>query len=644
MTHPTATPVSHTSADLTAERLDALRDLIPEAFTEGKVDFAKLRAALGDLVDDRPERYSFTWAGKRDAIRLLQTPTRATLVPAKDESVNWDTTQNLFIEGDNLEVLKLLYKAYYGRVKLIYIDPPYNRGKDFIYPDDYADPLRPYLQLTGQMDAAGNLLTSNTEASGRYHSAWLNMMYPRLFVARQLLTEDGSIFVSIGEQEVHNLRALMSELFGEENFVATVVWQKSKRGDAKLIAQTHDYVLVFAKNKDAIIQNGAWRIAKPGVDEVLTQYQRLRTIHKNNHEQISEAMRKWYSELPRDDPRRAHMHYRNSDERGLYFTDNFAGPDDGRTSRPRYDIIHPVTGRPCKKPSTGWRWDEERTKRALAANPPLIHFGSDETTIPCRKTYLITTLGQPFASVFYRDGRSATLELETILGSSLMDFPKNPEVLQDFVRLASDTDSVVMDFFAGSASMAQAVMQQNTEDDGNRRFIMVQLPEPTGDRKYPTISDIGKSRVRYQSAKLNTGGAEQQDRGFRIFKLSPSHFTNWSGTASAIPADYHRQLEAFTDPLTQRHDAEAVIWEVAIKEGYALTSRVEAAAVAGHVVYRVSDPDRSQHFHICLDDEVAPALAVALGLGKEDLFVCRDLALDDSAAANLALQCRLKTI
>jgi adenine-specific DNA-methyltransferase len=241
--------VPEASVDLLAERIDQLKDLFPEVFTEGKVDFEKLRATLGDLVDDRPERYTFAWAGKRDAIRLLQTPTRATLVPGREESVNFDETQHLFIEGDNLEVLKLLYKPYFGRVKMIYIDPPYNTGNDFIYPDNYADPLATYLQLTVQQDAIGNLLTSNPETSGRYHSAWLSMMYPRLFYARQLLREDGVIFVSIDEHEVHNLRLLMNEVFGEENFIGqiTVLTNPKGRVLSEHLAQTHDYLLVYAR-------------------------------------------------------------------------------------------------------------------------------------------------------------------------------------------------------------------------------------------------------------------------------------------------------------------------------------------------------------------------------------------------------------
>jgi adenine-specific DNA-methyltransferase len=217
-------PVERTSPDIAAEQLDRLRQIFPEVFSEGKVDFDKLRATLGENVATGPERFSFGWAGKQQAISLLQTPSHATLLPCPEESIHFDTTGNVFIEGDNLEVLKLLYKPYFGRVKLIYIDPPYNTGQDFVYPDNYADPLATYLQLTGQMDADGNLLTSNPETSGRYHSAWLSMMYPRLFLARQLLREDGVIFLSIDDHEVHHLRLLMNEVFGEENFVAHIVW------------------------------------------------------------------------------------------------------------------------------------------------------------------------------------------------------------------------------------------------------------------------------------------------------------------------------------------------------------------------------------------------------------------------------------
>ena len=246
------TPVARTSPDLTAELQSQLKSILPDAFAEGKIDFDKLRALLGSAVDTRQERFTFTWAGRGDAIATLQTPSRATLLPCPEESVDFDTTRNLFVEGDNLEVLKLLYKAYHQKVKLIYIDPPYNTGQDFVYPDDFRDPLAAYLKLTGQADAAGNLLTSNPETSGRYHSAWLSMMYPRLFLARQLLRDDGVIFVSIDDHEVHHLRMVMNEVFGEENFVATVLWQKvySPKNSAMHFSEDHDYVVIYAREAE----------------------------------------------------------------------------------------------------------------------------------------------------------------------------------------------------------------------------------------------------------------------------------------------------------------------------------------------------------------------------------------------------------
>jgi len=245
-------PVDKTSTPINDRRKQVLKEEFPEIWVEGKIDFDQLKNTLGEMVDDSPERYSFTWAGKKDAFRILQTPTRATLSPVKEKSVNFDDTKNLFIEGDNLEVLKLLYKSYYNSVKLIYIDPPFNTGKDFIYPDDFRDPLEPYLKLIGEMDSDGNLLTSNPDTSGRYHSSWLSMMYPRLFIARQLLREDGAIFIEIDDTEIHNLRMIMNEIFGEENFVATIIWQKkySPQSDAKWLSDNHDYILCYAKNKE----------------------------------------------------------------------------------------------------------------------------------------------------------------------------------------------------------------------------------------------------------------------------------------------------------------------------------------------------------------------------------------------------------
>ena len=326
-----------TSGDVVGVQIDKLKALFPVCVTEGKIDFEKLRSTLGSAAESGPGRFTFSWAGKDDAVGLLQTPSRGTLLPCPDESVNFETTSNAFIEGDNLEVLKLLFKPYFGKVKLIYIDPPYNKLKDYIYPDNYSDPLKNYLLQTGQIDDDGNLATSKVDRVGRVHSGWLSMMYPRLFLARQMLSEHGSIIVSIDDNEMHHLRLLMNEVFGEENFIGTIVWQKSKKGDSKLVATTHEYILVYARDKEALIKAGKWRRKKPGVDDILAHYQSLCVDLGDDHEEIGEQMKKWYSGMADTDPRKKSSHYKWSDSRGLYFADNFAGPDDGRKSRPRYD-------------------------------------------------------------------------------------------------------------------------------------------------------------------------------------------------------------------------------------------------------------------------------------------------------------------
>lgn len=481
--------ISGTSGDVVAAQVEKLRELFPEVVVEGKVDFDKLRATLGGAVESGPGRFSFSWAGKDDAINLLQTPSRATLIPCPEESINFETTGNVFIEGDNLEVLKLLFKPYFGRVKLIYIDPPYNKLKDYIYPDNYSDPLKNYLIQTRQIDDDGNLVTNKVDRIGRLHSGWLSMLYPRLFLARQMLTELGAIFVSIDDDEMHHLRAVMNEIFGEENFVGTLVWQRSKKGDSKLIAITHEYILVYARDKDAVTKAGKWRRKKPGVDDVLAHYEAVRKQLVDDHVAIGQDMRKWYASLPDKDSRRSHAHYKWSDARGLYFAADFSGPDDGRKSRPRYDIFHPVTGKSCKKPSTGWRWDEETTQDALAEDPPRIHFGEDETTVPCRKSYLMEVDSEPFSSVFYRDGRAATSKLAELIGSNIMDFPKSVDVLKGIISLVADEDSIVLDFFAGSCPTAQAVLELNREDGGRRTFFCVQLPEPVDDPQFHNIGN-----------------------------------------------------------------------------------------------------------------------------------------------------------
>jgi adenine-specific DNA-methyltransferase len=623
------TPTRHTepivtqTPDLPAERLTALRELFPDIFTEGKVDSSKLRAAVGDLADDTPERYTFSWAGKRDAIRLLQTPTRATLVPARDESLDFDATQNLFIEGDNLEVLKLLYKPYFGRVKMIYIDPPYNTGNDFVYPDNYADPLATYLQMTGQQDADGNLLASNTETSGRYHSAWLSMMYPRLFLARQLLREDGVIFVSIDDNEVHNLRIAMNEAFGEENFIDCLVWQKkvSPSNDAKWFSSDHDYIVVYARSKEI------WRPRR------LTRNERQLDYYKN----------------PDNDPR--------GSWNSATYTCNKS-----KEQRPNlyYPVVNPNTGEAIWPRETAvWAYSREEHQRHV--NEGRLYWGADgRSKIPRLKTFLseardvVPRSIWPYSEVGHT--QEATQEFMSYFPQGGFDSPKPPRLIEKILRISTEAceQEIVLDFFSGSCTTAQAVFELNQEDGGNRRFIMVQLPEPTGRPDYPTIADIGKERIRRVIARMKGAGDEQPafdqvheagDLGFKVFKLAPSHFKPWVGVAQPTPQQYTDQMALFDDPLVDGWTAAGVIQEIALKEGYGLACQVEKmAAVTGQTVYRVADPQREQSFAICLDDRITLAALTPLQLAKDDRFVCRDRALDDEAAANLALQCRLKTI
>jgi adenine-specific DNA-methyltransferase len=618
-----------TSASITDEQKAKLKSLFPEIITEGgKIDFDRLKLTLGEAVDAGKERYGMNWPGKAECFKTIQQSSMATLIPARDESVNFDTTENLIIEGDNLETLKLLQKAYLGKVKMIYIDPPYNTGNDFIYPDNFSESLETYLRYTGQTDEEGRKFSTNSETDGRFHSKWMNMMYPRLFLARNLLREDGVAFISIDDHEVNNLRKLCDEVFGEENFVATLVWEKSKKGDAKLIAVSHEYVLVVAKNKQYMIEKGIWRRKKPGAEEVLSHYQQIRQTFDDKHDAISNAMRAWYSSLPKNDPRRAHEHYRWSDKRGLYFADNFAGPDDGRESRPRYDIIHPETKKPCKKPSTGWRWDEERTKQALLADPPLIHFGPDETTIPCRKSYLADISYEPFASVFYRDGRAGTLELEKLVGKGLVEFPKDKDILADFIDLATEPDSIVLDFFAGSGTTAQAVLEKNIQDGGRRKFVLVQLPEPATHTQFPTIADITKQRVRAVLKKLHDEGVSQLplqgqhkgDHGFKVFKLQSSNFKAWNTEQPKDEAELGKQLTLHVDHLVAGRTQDDVLYELLLKSGFPLDTKVEQIAMAGKIVFSIADGAML----ICLEKELTPEVIKAMAEKKPERVVCLD--------------------
>lgn len=621
MTQRKTDRVETQSAHPLDERLEHLKQLYPEAVTEDGIDFDALRNLLG-IEFPQKERYQFTWAGKQEALLSLQKRSKGTLKPVPEESVNWDSTGHLFIEGDNLEVLKLLYKSYFGRVKMIYIDPPYNTGNDFVYPDNYTDPLGEYLRMTAQVDEQGNLQVSRQELNGRKHSAWLSMMYPRLFLARQLLQEDGLLFVSIDDRELSNLRLLLNEIFGEENFVGSVVWKRRQNVDSRTktgLSSDHEYAIIFRKNDDARLR---------GQEKDLSKYSN-----------------------PDNDPR------------GAWSSDNLVGLAT-KDQRPNlhYELVNPDTGHAYECPEAGWRYSRQTMARLIADGRILWPSSLDGR--PRLKRFLNELTSEYTGLTSVIDGvysTTATLELKKLFdGRDIFDFPKPSEYIKMLIQqgTTSDGNDIILDFFAGSSTTAHAVMSLNREDAGNRHFIMVQFPEPTDNPDYPTIADIGKERIRRviqrmiddEAGKLE--GFEQhpdEDLGFRVFKLDSSAMRQWEDmpASTTTPEEYARQLEMFVkDPLLEGWTIDDVIAEVAIKEtGFSLSYRVEQVAeVTELTLYRVIDDEKEQFFYICLDDKLSLDALKPLNLQRDDLLIFRDSAVTDTIVANLVLTCRIKSI
>jgi len=626
------------SPDLTQDNITKIQTMFPGCVTEatdenGKirlaVDFDQLRQELSDSIVEGPqERYHLNWPGKREALITANAPIAKTLRPAREESVEFGTTQNLFIEGDNLEALKLLQETYLGKVKMIYIDPPYNTGNDFVYDDDFAESSAEFLERSNQKDDEGNRLVANTTANGRFHSDWLSMIYPRLKLARNLLCDDGVIFVSVDDKESDNLRKVCDDVFGPENFVSQIVWQRSKKGDSKLIAKVHEYILCYVRSKITTIERGVWRRPKDGADQVLAKHLELREKHGSDHLAIREEMQAWFKKLAQNDPRKAHKHYNWSDDRGLYFASDFAGPDDGRASRPRHDILHPVTGKPCKKPSTGWRWDEARTLRELEQDPPRIHFGVDETTIPNRKSYLSEIGTEPYSSVFYRDGRSATLEVEALVGKGLFPFPKNTEVISELVELVTKPGDIVCDFFAGSGSTAHAVLNVNSKQDESRNFILVQLPEDTGRSDFETIAQISKERIRRAGQKILEGECHpdwNKDVGFRVLKIDSS---NMADVFYAPDETTQAGLLDLVDNIKSDRTPEDLLFQVLLDWGVDLTLPIRRETFHGKTVFFVADTA----LVACFDSSITDELVKDIASRQPMRVVFRDTAFKDDAA------------
>ena len=565
--------------NLNQQQIDKLQQLFPEVFTEGKIDWQKLQATLGEAVD-LGERYGLGWKGKSDVFATIQEKTVQTLHPDRANSVDWDTTGNMFIEGDNLAALKILHKAYYGKVKMIYIDPPYNTGNDFIYNDDFKQTRRSYETEAGITDDEGNVVRDDglrTNTGGHKHSNWLNMMYPRLFLARNLLRQDGVIFVSIDDNEVHNLRLMMNEIFGEENFVAQIIWERAY-APVNLkhhFSESHDYIVCFARNIDQL----------------------GRLSLKRNEE--------------------ADARYKNpdNDPRGPYKADNFSvGPANPKNI---YEIITP-SGRRILPPSgRSWLFSQERTNELIADNR--VWFGKEGNNAPAYKRFLSEVKDgvTPMTVWKYTDvghSQDATKEVKDLFdGVAYFDYPKPAKLIKQLASLCTDGNDIILDFFSGSGTTAHAVTELNAEDGCNRRWICVQLPELTDEKSeaykagYRTIADIARERIRRAGAKIRADQADKLasldtplDLGFRAYRVDDSNFKQWNELVSD-PEEIRQQALANLDPLEEGTTDEDLLTELLLKRGISPLAKIE------------------QHDNFCLIPSEKLAICLAHSM-TEELF------------------------
>jgi len=605
------------SFTFTEDRLRELQQVVPEAFADGKINWDTLREALGDhLEDEEQEHFGLTWPGKREARRLAAMPSKGTLVPVPGEGVNEENTHNIFIEGDNLEVLKLLQKSYAGRVKMIYIDPPYNTGNDYVYPDDYSEPLETYLKRINSADDEGKILTTNTKASGRFHSNWLNFMYPRLLLAKKLLQNDGVIFVSIDDTEVHNLRLIMEEVFGEENFVADIIWQKkfARQNDATYFSTMHDHILCFAKISINVDIEKGWKL----------------------------------NLLPRTDETNAGYANIDNDPRGPW-TSVVLSAKSG-TEKLRYKIKTPG-GRECMPPE-GRYWSVTQDKFNDLVNDNRIWFGSNGNGIPRLKTFLSEVQSglRPNTIWFHEEvshNQAARQYLKKLFnGKAVFDSPKPVELLLQMITLASSKrDDIYLDFFAGSGTLAEAVFEKNLSDNGKRKFILVQLPEPINDEKYANIAEICKDRIRRVISKLKTKPFEDIDLGFTAYKLEQSNYQNWQSFEQKDTNQLEMQFSKVESPLVFGWSKINLFTEILILQGFPLDSLIKALpAFHENTIQEVTHEFCAHKLYICLDEKITDTTVEALSIRPEDIFVCLDTALTDEAKLRLSDRCQLKVI
>ncbi len=598
------------SPNLTQDNIARIRDLFPGCVTEAKgedgavklaVDFDQLRQELAESIVEGPqERYHLNWPGKRDALLAANAPIAKTLRPCREESVDFDSTKNLFIEGDNLDALKLLQETYLGKVKIIYIDPPYNTGKDFIYEDDFAQSAKEYLRKTNQVDEHGHRLVANRDSNGRFHSDWLTMMYSRLRIARNLLQQDGLIVISIDEIEHANLKKLCDEVFGGHNFCGEIVWKNSSKNDQDYISIQHEYFVVYARDKQA--NKGEWVERKQGLEEIYKAFDGFKRQHGTSWEAIHAAALEWYRTFPESNPIVDSRHYNWMDARGVYFASDISGPNFGQYV---YAVEHPITKQPAKPPASGWRYPESEMKQRIADER--IHFGLDHTTIPKNKTYLKDTEFQSLTSMRFVDGRAASNRLEELFGAKVFTNPKDELLLADlFKAVGVSGNDLVLDFFSGSATTAHAVFEHNKNTGSNCRVVLVQIAESleemlkvaTGSSKKvvqdamaflksanlpQTISELSKERIR-RAGELVRQSSAKVDIGFRAFKIDASSMADVYYLPDALDK---AKFDLFVDNIKADRTPEDLLFQVMLDWGVDLALPITKQSIQGKDVFFV---------------------------------------------------------
>lgn len=586
------TELKGTSLDILKENLEKMKQYFPEAFEEGKINFDILRQILGGYVDDAREKYQFTWNGKGKALHISQTPSLGTLRPCHEKSKNWDSTENLYIEGDNLEVLKILQRSYHRAIKMIYIDPPYNTGHDFVYKDDFKDNIENYKQVTGQVDAEGRALSANTESGGRYHTNWLNMMYPRLRLARNLLADDGVIFISIDDNEIENLRKICNEIFGEENFLMQIAWRRTdNQPNIGNYARVKEYILGFARNIKQL------------------KLQKLPLTEKAKKE------------------------YRYHDEQGTFRRAILL-------DKTRGHYYYPVTTKSGHILNGPWMLEKGDFETLDKSGGIYWTSGGDEQ--PYGKIYLKDSKGQipnDFWGIEFGTNQRASDEINKLFGFRIFDFAKPSSLILNLVAIGTGKNDIVLDFFSGSATTAQSVMQLNKEDSGKRKFIMIQLPEECSKDSqaykngFKRLSDIGEERIRLAGERIKASTSEDNsnilDIGFKVFRLDSSNIKRWNPDKK----DLAQSLWDYVDNFVEGRTEEDVVYEIMLKTGIDLSCPVEKLERNGHTIYSIG----MGALFICLDDHVNEDVAKVLTALHQELspetwkVVFRDNAFDRDA-------------